>query len=48
MLTNAPNILKARYDLYLVLNDGSFGVHNPAFAQELLLAAESWLYQELY
>ena len=30
------NIKKARFDLYLVLNDGSFGVHNPYFAQRLL------------
>ncbi len=30
------NIKKARFDLYLVLNDGSFGVHNPLFAERLL------------
>jgi hypothetical protein len=41
------NVLKARFDLYLVLNDGSFGVHNPFFAQELLDAAEYWMEVEL-
>ena len=30
------NIKKARFDLYLVLNDGSLGVHNPNYAQALL------------
>jgi hypothetical protein len=47
ILTNAPNILKARFNLYLVLNDGSFGVHNPIFAVELLDAAQNWIDQEL-
>ena len=36
VLTNYPGILKARYDLYLVLGDGSLGIHNPDFAQQLL------------
>ena len=30
------NIKKARFNLYLVLNDGSFGVHNPLYAGSLL------------
>ena len=47
LTTNYPNILRARFNLYLVLNDGSFGVHNPSFAQSLLSAANSWLVLEL-
>jgi Cytochrome c554 and c-prime len=44
------NIKRARFDLYLVLNDGSFGVHNPPFARHLLYfdGALGFLYQELY
>jgi hypothetical protein len=41
------NIKRARFNLYLVLNDGSFGVHNPFFAIDLLDAAENWVTQEL-
>jgi hypothetical protein len=41
------NIKKARFDLYLVLNDGSFGVHNPSFALGLLYSAEDFILQEL-
>ena len=41
------NIKKARFDLYLVLNDGSFGVHNPEFALGLLYAAQDFIIQEL-
>ncbi len=41
------NIKKARFDLYLVLNDGSFGVHNPYFALNLLYSAEDFIFQEL-
>jgi Cytochrome c554 and c-prime len=47
-LTNYPDILKARFDLYLVLNDGSFGVHNPGLASSLLNAAEFFVLQQLY
>ena len=47
VLTNYPGILKARFDLYLVLNDGSFGAHNPAFAIGLLYAAQDFVIQEL-
>jgi hypothetical protein len=47
LTTNYPNILKARFNLYLFLNDGSFGVHNPFFALGLLDAAENWTAQEL-
>jgi hypothetical protein len=35
------NIKKARFNLYLVVNDGSFGIHNPDFARALLDAAEN-------
>jgi hypothetical protein len=45
--TNYPNIMKARFDLYLVLNDGSFGVHNPFYALNLLSAAQSFIIIEL-
>jgi hypothetical protein len=41
------NIKKARYNLYLILGDGSYGVHNPYFAIDLLDAAQSLLTQEL-
>ncbi|HVV71349.1 MAG TPA: hypothetical protein VHI52_07600, partial [Verrucomicrobiae bacterium] len=41
------NIQKARFDLYLVLHDGSFGVHNGPYAFKLLDAAQTWVQQEL-
>jgi hypothetical protein len=40
-------IKRARYNLYLVLNDGSFGVHNPTLALNLLNAAQIWMVQVL-
>ena len=42
------NIKKARFDLYLVVNDGSLGTHNWIFALNLLSASESLIFQELY
>ncbi len=42
------NIKKARFNLYLVVNDGSLGAHNWIFALNLLTAAENMIYQELY
>ncbi|MGO8837378.1 MAG: multiheme c-type cytochrome [Limisphaerales bacterium] len=42
------NIKKARYNLYLVVNDGSLGLHNWTFAFNLLSSAENMIYQELY
>ena len=42
------NIKKARFNLYLVVNDGSLGVHNWIFALNLLSAADTMIYQELY
>jgi hypothetical protein len=42
------NIKKARFNLYLVLNDGSYGVHNPYFALTLLdTAYYDWVIPEL-
>jgi len=40
-------IKKARFNLYLVLYDGSFGLHNPSHTAELLYAAESWVAEEI-
>lgn len=37
------DIKKARFDLYLVLYDGSYGVHNAPYDVELLQAANSWV-----
>ncbi len=42
------DIKRARFNLYLVLNDGSFGVHNPHFALDLLDTAENWVLDEIY
>ncbi|MGA9452011.1 MAG: cytochrome c family protein [Verrucomicrobiia bacterium] len=41
------NIKKARFDLYLVVNDGSLGAHNWIFALNLLSAAENLIGQEI-
>jgi len=41
------NIQKARYNLYLVTYDGSFGVHNINIATALLFAADGWIQEEL-
>lgn len=41
------NIRKARFNMYLVLGDGSFGVHNPFLATDLLEASLSWVNDEL-
>lgn len=41
------NIQKARFNLYLVINDGSYGVHNGPYAITLLDAAQSWVQAEL-
>ena len=41
------NIRKARYNMYLVLHDGTYGVHNPLFAVTLLDTAYTWVQQEL-
>jgi nitrate/TMAO reductase-like tetraheme cytochrome c subunit len=41
------NIKKARFNLYLVKYDGSFGVHNGPLAVSLLEAARNWIQVEL-
>jgi hypothetical protein len=41
------NIKKARFNLYLVLYDGSLGVHNPLYSLDLLETAQNWVNQEL-
>ena len=41
------NIKKARFDLYLVLYDGSYGVHNGPYAFTLLDSARNWVQLEL-
>jgi hypothetical protein len=41
------NIKKARFNLYLVINDGSYGVHNGPYAITLLEAAQDWIQTEL-
>ncbi|MCU0782992.1 MAG: cytochrome c family protein [Verrucomicrobia bacterium] len=43
----ATNIMKARFNLYLVHYDGSHGVHNGPYALTLLDAARNWVQQEL-
>jgi len=40
-------VKRTRFNLYLVLNDGSFGVHNPTLAINLLNAAQIWMEQVL-
>lgn len=36
-------IMKARFNLYMVLYDGSYGVHNAPYDSELLEAANTWV-----
>lgn len=44
-----PDAIKqARFNLYLVLNDGSFGAHNLTFALNLLYTAQILVEQELF
>jgi hypothetical protein len=40
-------VKRTRFNMYLVLNDGSFGVHNPVLAINLLNAAQIWMAQVL-
>jgi hypothetical protein len=44
----STNIQKARFNVYVVLSDGSLGIHNPYYIEDLLDAAENWIYEELY
>lgn len=47
--TLIPNdIKKARFDLYLVLYDGSYGVHNGPYDIQLLQSAQNWVDGQLY
>jgi hypothetical protein len=41
------NIKKARFNLYLVLYDGSYGTHNGPYAFTLLDAAQNWVQEAL-
>jgi hypothetical protein len=41
------NIKRARFNLYIVNNDGSFGIHNGPLAVSLLEAAANWIQVEL-
>jgi len=41
------NIRKARFNVYVVLSDGSLGVHNPEYCVTLLQAAEDWIEEQL-
>ena len=44
----STNIQKARFNVYVVLSDGSLGIHNPFYAQDLLDTAETWIYNDLH
>jgi len=41
------NIMKARFNLYLVQYDGSYGVHNGPYSFTLLDAARNWVQEEM-
>lgn len=41
------NIRKARFNVYLILYDGSYGVHNGPFSVGLLNQAGQWIQAEL-
>jgi len=41
------NIQKARFNLYIVYNDGSQGVHNPFYILTLLDTANQWIQETL-
>jgi hypothetical protein len=40
-------IQKARFNLYLVVHDGSLGIHNPDYTGSLLQAASQWIEDEM-
>jgi hypothetical protein len=47
--TLIPDEIKmARFDLYLVLYDGSYGVHNAPYDIQLLESAQTWIEGQLY
>jgi formate-dependent nitrite reductase cytochrome c552 subunit len=41
------NIRKARFNLYLVIADGSYGIHNPLYILSLLETADGWIVEEV-
>ena len=41
------NIQKARFNLYVAHNDGSYGIHNVDFTEALLIAADDWIEEEM-
>jgi len=41
------NIQKARFNMYIVNNEGSFGVHNAPYVATLLENASNWVQAEL-
>jgi hypothetical protein len=41
------NILKARFNLYLILQDGSLGVHNAPHTSNLIEMSRNWIQTEL-
>ena len=41
------NVRKARFNMYIVLNDGSHGAHNGPYAITLLETAQQWVEDEL-
>lgn len=41
------SIRKARFNIYMVLHDGSYGVHNPTFTKAMLTNAEALVVGEL-
>ena len=43
----STNIQKARFDLYLVYHDGSYGVHNAPYSVTLLETAMNWVKNEI-
>ena len=47
VISVTPIDKKARFDLYLVLHDGSLGVHNPNYIASLLDAAQRYIEQEI-
>ena len=44
----STNIMQARFDLYLVLYDGSYGVHNGPYDIQLLQSAQNLVEGQLY
>lgn len=44
----STNILQARFDLYLVYYDGSYGVHNGPYDIELLQSAQTFVDSQLF